>query len=155
VTRRAGLVLAAAVVVLAGGGVVAATTISRAPQSTSHGSVTDQEYAVATAAARTEQAKIRGTFVSATAVEGREGLSRGPSNTGHRCTSERVLTVRLIWLANASFGHGGVPGGPPDGARKALLLTTDATTGVVCLVAAEYSHVQPRPGETFLYGDRS
>jgi hypothetical protein len=138
------------VLLAAGGGDAAAISTSGAGLVPRYGSLTPREYAVG--AARTEQATVHGTFVSATAIEGREGLGRGPSNTGHNCTSGRVLTVRLIWLADAGFVHGGVPGAPPDGPRKALLLTTDATTGVVCLVGAQYSRVQPRPGETFLYG---
>jgi hypothetical protein len=150
--RTAAVTATIVVILAAGGGDAAAISTSRTDLVTRYGSLTPREYAVATGAARTEQATVHGTFVSATAIEGREGLGRGPSNTGHNCTSGRVLTVRLIWLADAGFSHGGVPGAPPDGPRKALLLTTDATTGVVCLIGAQYSRVQPRPGETFLYG---
>ncbi|WP_151084345.1 hypothetical protein [Nocardioides cynanchi] len=55
-------------------------------------------------------------------------------------------------MAGASFMHGGVPGGPPDGPRQALIVTADPATGRPCLIGASYSHVRPRPGEVLLYG---
>jgi hypothetical protein len=64
------------------------------------------------------------------------------------------VEVRLVWKDDASFSHGGVPGGPPDGPRQALIVTADAVTGVPCLVGASYRDVKPRPGELYLYGPR-
>jgi hypothetical protein len=157
VTRRAVLALVAAVTVLS----VAAAgwlTWGRTPADTStptHPGLSDQEYAAALKAAHQVQATVTGTFVSATAWAG-NGRVRD-SNTGHTCTSGRVVHVRLIWMAGASFTHGGTAGeGPsPDGPRQALIVTADAATGQPCLIGASYSHVQPGPDETFLYGPRA
>jgi hypothetical protein len=154
VTRRAVLALVAAVAVV---GLAAASWLGwgRSPAvapAPAHAGLSGQEYAAALKTAHQVQATVTGTFVSATAWAG-PGQVRD-SNTGHTCTSGRVVHVRLIWMAGASFMHGGTVGAPRDGPRQALIVTADAATGQPCLIGASYSHVQPRPGETFLYGPR-
>ena len=149
-SRRAGRALAAVVAVL---GITAAGGLAWGRGSpASHEGLSDQEYAAALKAAHQVQATVTGTFVSATAWAG-PGRVRD-SNTGRTCTSGRVVHVRLIWMAGASFTHGGAVGAPRDGPRQALIVTADAATAQPCLIGASYSHVQPRPGETFLYGPR-
>lgn len=147
-TRRAWVGIAV-VALLATGGLAGWSAFGR-DHATAHAGLSDQEYAAAMKAAHQVQATVTGTFVSATATAG-PGRVR-ESNTGHICTSGHVVRVRLIWMAGASFTHGGVVGAPPDGPRQALIVTADPVTGQPCLIGASYSHVQPRPGETFLYG---
>ncbi len=113
---------------------------------------TDPERAAAWKAAHTVQETVHGTFLVATYRP--DAGERGPSNTGHPCPHGATVEVRLVWKAGASFAHGGVPGGPTDGPRQALIVTADAVTGVPCLIGASYRDVKPRPGEIYLYGPR-
>lgn len=117
-----------------------------------HRSASDPEHDAALEAAHQVQKTVTGTFLVATYRP--DAGQRGQSNTGHRCTRGHTVLVRLVWKDDASFDHGGVPGAPPDGPRKALIVTADATTGTPCLIGASYSHVRPRPGEIYLYGPR-
>jgi hypothetical protein len=152
VSRRAALALGILVVVgLAADAWVALGRDTTAAPDAAHPRLTELEYTAAMKAAHQVQGTVKGTFVSATATAGPGRVRQ--SNTGHPCTSGRVVRVRLIWMAGASFMHGGFAGpGPPDGPRQALSVTADAATGQPCLIGASYSHVAPRPGETFLYG---
>jgi heat shock protein HslJ len=104
-----------------------------------HGSLSASEYALAVATAKQVQSTVTGTFVGATAV-----ATQGPE----RCS----MHIRLVWKADANFSHGGVPGLPPDGPRKALLLTVDPQTGDVCGTSAKYRDVGAAADETLLYG---
>lgn len=110
------------------------------------------EQRAALKAAHEVQATVHGTFLVATYRP--DAGERGPSNTGHACTSGATVQVRLLWDDDASFTHGGVPGAPPDGPHKALIITADADTGVPCLIGASYSDDDPQPGEIYLYGPR-
>jgi hypothetical protein len=149
VTRRARVAIAVITLLAVAG--LAGWAASGRDHATAHGRLSAQEYAAAITAAHQVQATVTGTFVSATAWAG-HGRVRD-SNTGHTCTSGHVVHVRLIWMAGASFTHGGIAGGGPrDGPRQALIVTADAGTGQPCLIGASYSHVAPGPDETFLYG---
>jgi hypothetical protein len=113
----------------------------------------DPVAAVAWEAAHREQQQVTGTFLVATYRPDAGAIAA--SNTGHRCIRGHTLMVRLLWKDDASFTHGGVAGGePPDGPRKALLLTVNLPSGQICLVGASYAHDDPRPGEIYLYGPR-
>jgi PASTA domain len=103
------------------------------------GSLSPSEYTLAVATAKQVQNTVTGTFIGATAF-----AAEGPE----RCP----LHIRLVWRADASFVHGGVPGLPPDGPRKALLISVDPQTGDVCGTSAKYRDVGAAADETLLYG---
>jgi hypothetical protein len=113
------------------------------------GGLASGEWAMAVAVAEDEQSKVTGTFVGATAF-----ATRGtPSDRDSACdTDKRLLNIRLVWEADASFVHGGMAD-RPDGPRKSLLLTVDPATGDVCETGAQYWDVGATPHETLLYGD--
>jgi hypothetical protein len=146
VRRRLALIVTVACAVLLAGGVVAALATWRAA---AHHGGTGTERLAALRAAHQVKATVRGTFLLATYQP--DAGQRGQSNTGHPCPRHTVQ-VRLIWKDDANFTHGGVPGAPPDGPRKALIVTADAATGVPCMIGASYSHVRPGPDEIYLFG---
>jgi hypothetical protein len=146
VRRRLALVVTVACVLLLAGGVVAGLATWHAA---AHHASADPERLAALAAAHQVKLTVHGTFLLATYRP--DAGQRGPSNTGHPCPHHTV-EVRLIWKDDANFTHGGVPGGAPDGPRKALLVTADAASGVPCLIGASYSHVRPGPHEIYLFG---
>jgi hypothetical protein len=135
------------------GVVVALVLVGAGAALARHRDVTvDAERAAALKAAHQVQASVHGTFLVATYRP--DAGEKGPSNTGHPCRSGATVEVRLVWKSGASFTHGGVPGGRPDGPRQALIVTADAVNGVPCLIGASYRDVRPRPGEIYLYGPR-
>lgn len=129
-------------------GSVPAPEASQSPQGQA-GQLTSADRALATRIARDQQRKVTGTFIGATGF-----TSTGtPFDPDGRCDNGRpYLNVRLVWKADASFTHGGVPGGPPAGPRKALVITASPGTGTVCETGAMYRNVGARTGETLLYG---
>ena len=114
------------------------------------GSLTVPERSLATSIAKREQSKVTGTFIGATSF-----VTQGtPFDPGSDCDVDKaVLNIRLVWKADANFSHGGVPGGPPDGPRKDLLMVVDPTTGHICETAAGYRNVGAAADETLLYGE--
>jgi hypothetical protein len=56
---------------------------------------------------------VIGTFIDATAF------------ASH--VDRRFVNIRLVWMADANFLHSHPPDSPPDGPRKELLITVDAT----------------------------
>lgn len=94
---------------------------------------------------------MKGTFVGA--VASREVLTRD-AQTGTRCRARHVLTVRVVWKADANFVHGGVPGAPPDGPLKGALIYVDPSTKHICAQGATYRSLGARPDERLLYGSR-
>jgi hypothetical protein len=113
------------------------------------GSLPRDERALATRIAKHQQAKVTGTFVGATAF----ATYGTPFDRGSTCdVDQRFVNVRLVWEADADFTHGGTPNGPPDGPRKAVLITVDPATGRVCETGARYREVGAADGETLLYG---
>lgn len=145
--RRALAAVTFGLVLLLGVGAWAARAHHGSPEPPS-----DPDAALAWDAAHREQQKITGTFLVATYRP--DAGTIAASNTGHRCTRGHTLMVRLLWKDDASFTHGGDPGGPPDGPHQALLLTVNVPSGDICLVGASYAHDDPQPGEIYLYGPR-
>ena len=138
--------LSAAVVVLVAG--------CGAHRSVAHdgASTSDPERAAALKAARTAQATVPCKLLVATYKP--NAGERGQSNTGHSC-SGRTVQVRLLWNG-ASFNHGASTGESAKDQHQALVVTADATSGVPCLIGADYGATasDPRPGEIYLYGPR-
>lgn len=62
------------------------------------------------------------------------------------------MNLRLVWKKDANFDHAGTPGGPPDGPRKASLITVVPQTGKICASGARYRGVGAKADETLLYG---
>jgi hypothetical protein len=64
------------------------------------GSLTARERRLATATAKREQAKVKGTFIGATAF-----VTQGtPFDPGSACdVNKRFLNIRLVWKADANF----------------------------------------------------
>ena len=91
-----------------------------------------------------------GTFIGATAF-----VTRGtPFDRGSSCDGdEDFINIRLVWKADANFTHSHLPGGPPDGPRKDLVMTADQRTHDVCETGAGYRNVGAAPDETLLYGE--
>lgn len=114
------------------------------------GSLTPEERSLATAIAKRQQSKVIGTFIGATAF-----VTQGtPFDPDSDCdVDKRFINIRLVWKADANFTHGGVPGGPPDGPRKDLLMTVDQRTHDICEIGAGYRNVGAAAGEALLYGE--
>lgn len=78
------------------------------------------------------------------------------ANTGHRCTSGRLLNIKLIgsFPHTVTTGHPVRPGEqPPDFTVRAVLITADARTGLACLIGVqtgERGQPAPRPNATVL-----
>lgn len=102
-------------------------------------SLTHQELEVATDVARDEADRQRATITSAT-VTVRRAQVRQP-NTGHECTSPRLLRIRLV----GRFPRVVASGPPGGGEVRGLLLIADPASHVVCLVGAQVENVEPRP----------
>jgi hypothetical protein len=94
-----------------------------------------------------ELRQVRGTFLGATAFASEPDVDS-------RCPRGRVVTVRVVWKADAAFTHSSLPGGPPDGPQKAALTSFVPGTGKVCEAGAMYRDVGPAPGETLVAGTR-
>lgn len=128
-----------------------AETTAPSHTSTAHhqGSLTRREQSFATAIARREQVKTKGTFIGATAF-----VTRGtPFDRGSACDlNKHFLNIRLVWKADANFTHSHLPNGVPDGPRKDILMTVDQGTGQTCETGAGYRNVGADAGETLLYG---
>ena len=90
-------------------------------------SLSAYERSVAVRTAKEVQAGVKGTFIGATAIASNGRVPGWDSQ--HACGDGRLVRIRLVWKADANFVHSGVPGGPPDGPRKALLVTIDPVTG--------------------------
>jgi hypothetical protein len=121
------------------------------PAANDGANTTDPMRATALKAARQLQATVHGQFLVAT-YRPNFGL-RSSTNTGHPCVG-RTLQVRLLWNG-ANFTHGASTGERGDDRHQALVATVIASSGVPCLVGADYgSGSDPRPGEIYLYGPR-
>jgi hypothetical protein len=93
---------------------------------------------------------VIGTFIGATAF-----VSDGtPFDPGSACdVDRRFVNIRLVWMADANFVHSHPPDSPPDGPRKDLLITVDATSARICAIGAGYRNVGAASSETLLYGE--
>lgn len=114
--------------------------------------LTDAEIALAADAARQEIAAEDATVTSASATA-RSGTVE-TSNTGSRCTSGRILDVRLIgtFPRIVTLGHPteGSSGADEDFTVRAVLLTVDASSGQTCLIGVRTGDVSPEAGATVL-----
>jgi hypothetical protein len=118
------------------------------------GDLTRQQYDEAVDLALHEVENQDARITSATAVVKPNAAKHAPSNTGHRCTGERVLKVRLI----GTFPHtdvGGPPGGDPNGGRVTEMdIKADPATGDACLIGVRTSPTPaPEPEGTVLQLD--
>jgi hypothetical protein len=107
-------------------------------------------------------ADIRGVSVSsATAVERSGRVEVKDSNTGHPCTSGHELEIKLVgkFPHEVTSGHPVQPGSPtPDFRVRAIILTADAESGLVCLNSVqdgEDGEPQPLTGGTRLSVNQS
>lgn len=119
-------------------------------------SPSNQELARATAIAndkiQAEDANIR----MATAT-----IDTGPvsdSNTGHRCSSNRVLRIQLIGefpnIVTTGGVHAGSPADPDQTADvTAMWLIADADSGPACNISVETGHPTVQPGGIELHVD--
>ena len=124
-------------------------TTSHPTDAAATGNLTADEFTRAVEASKEVQSTVKGTFVGAVAkaVDGPDlDLDQG-------CADERLIRVRLVWMADANFMHSGI-GGPPDGPRKANLVSISAATGKVCAQGAAYRNVGALADEVLLYGSR-
>lgn len=104
---------------------------------TRHGSLSAHEFAVATRIARSEADREAKTITSATATAA-EGTLRD-SNTGHPCTSGRLLQIKLLGTFNTDTA--GVPGG--SGPVTELDITADPDSGRACLISVRTDTILP------------
>jgi hypothetical protein len=111
--------------------------------------LTARERSLATTLAVRQERKVTGTFIGATAF----ATQGTPFDQGSACDlDKRFINIRLVWKSDANFVHADTPYSPPDGPRKALVLTVDPTNGHVCETGASYQNVGADESETFLYG---
>ena len=129
---------------------------SKDSTSISSASLSNQEAFAAVAVARREVVKAGASAYSVTATPG-PGVIKS-TNTGHPCTSGRVLTIKLIgkFPHTVTTGHPVRPGQPPpDFTVRAEIIKADARTGVVCLIGvqtAENGEPEPLPNGRPLCG---
>ena len=117
---------------------------------TSTGSLTRQQYDVAVNVALHEVDNQDARITSATALLKRNAGKNAPSNTGHRCTGNQVLKVRLI----GTFPHVGT--GAPSGPVTEMDIKADPATGEACLIGVGTSPTPaPEPGATVLQFDEA
>ncbi len=115
------------------------------------GGLTRAEYDAAVNLARHEVEAQDATVTSATAVVKHNAGPNAPSNTGHPCTGDRVLKVRLI----GDFPHivtgDGPPGGDPNGGTVTHVDIKAELDGTACLIGVG-TDPQPtaEPGATAL-----
>lgn len=124
------------------------------PRQDQRPSLSQDEAAKAVAVARQVIADQGASVSSTTALARSERIKA--SNTGHSCTSGRVLKIKLI----GTFPHTGTTGHPvqagdpaPDFTVRAMIVTVDAQTGHACLLGvqtAENGDVKPLPDGTTL-----
>lgn len=119
-------------------------------QAANHGDLSVDEFSRAVEASEQVQSTVKGTFIGAVA----KAVDGPDSDLDQGCAEERLIRVRLVWLADANFSHGGTPGGPPDGPRKANIVSISAATGEPCSQSAAYRDVGASADEVLLYGTR-
>jgi hypothetical protein len=93
------------------------------------------------------------TVTSATATA--EAGKVSDTNTGYRCSSGRLLNIKLIgsFPHIVTTGHAvdlRSPGPPAAFTVHAVLLTADAASGHTCLIGVQTGNVEPDPGATVL-----
>lgn len=117
---------------------------------TEHVALSPAEYKIAKNIALREAERTARSVTSATAT--RSAGTVLDSNTGHECTSGTVLHIKLI--GDFNIVHGFAPIGVAKSSNDdvhAELITADADSGQMCLIAVETGEVQPDPGATVLF----
>jgi hypothetical protein len=119
------------------------------------GKLTQQQYETAVNVARHEVENQDAEVTSATAILKRNAGKNAPSNTGQKCTSDRVFRIRLIGTFPHTDTSGGPPGGDPNGGKVTEMdIKADAVTGDACLIGVGTSkHPKPEAGATVLQLD--
>lgn len=116
--------------------------------------VSASELAKAVALAREEIHSQRATISSATVTASSGKML--DANTGHPCTSGRLLNIKLIgsFPHTVTTGHDVRPGeSSPDFTVRAVLITADARSGLACLIGVqtgERGQPEPEPNATVL-----
>jgi hypothetical protein len=121
---------------------------------TDTGKLTRQQYDAAVNVARHEVETQDARVTSATAVLKHNAGRHAPSNTGHRCTGDQVLKIRLI----GTFPHTVTTGTPGGGSTTVteMDIKADPGTGVACLIGVGTSkHPEPEQGATELQLDET
>jgi hypothetical protein len=116
------------------------------------GGLTQQQYAAAVNVARHEIENQDAKVTSATVVVKHNAGTNAPSNTGHKCTGDQVLRVRLI----GTFPHATVGGRPGmnTGPVTEMDIKADPDSGDACLIGVGTSpHPAPVTGATVLQLD--
>jgi len=116
------------------------------------GGLTRQQYDAAVNVALHEVDNQDARITSATAVLKRNAGKKAPSNTGHRCTGDQVLKIRLIGTFPHTDTSGGPPGGDPNGGRVTEMdIKADPASGDACLISVSTTtNPAPEPGGTVL-----
>lgn len=131
-----------------------ATSESTSPGPGQRMSLNQDEVAKAEAVAG-QVIEDQGASVSSASAIARSGKV-DDSNTGHPCTSGRVLQIKLIgrFPHTVTTGHPVPAGSPaPDFTVRAMIITADAQSGRACLIGVqtgENGEVKPLPGATIL-----
>ena len=113
------------------------------------GTLTQAQYDAAVNVARHEVEAQDAEVTIATAVLKHNAGQHAPSNTGHRCTGDDVLKIRLI----GTFPHTVTTGTPGGGSTTVteMDIKADPETGLACLIGVGTSeHPVPQPGATVL-----
>ena len=154
--RSRALIVVAALAVVLGVALSGCHSADHKP-ATSTGSLTRQQYDAAVNVALHEVDNQDARITSATAVLKRNAGKNAPSNTGHRCTGDQVLKVRLIGTFPHTVTSGGPPGGDPNGGRVTQMdIKADPATGEACLIGVGTSPTPaPEPGATVLQLDEA
>jgi hypothetical protein len=71
------------------------------------------------------------------------------SNTGHPCTSETLLHIKLIGDFH-TIAHGGSPGQPYK-STSAVLITADPESEQACLIGVSTGEQAPETGSVVLF----
>ena len=125
----------------------AAVTTQHHTRPKSHSSLTADEVAKARALAQ-KVITSQGATVSSATARVRPG-SVAASNTGHRCSSGRLLELKLIgkFPHTGTTGHDTLPSDPvPDFTVGAVIITADARSGRACLIGVQTGEKgAPRP----------
>jgi hypothetical protein len=106
----------------------------------SHSPLTHDEVAKARALAQ-KMITSRGASVSSATARVRPGrVAASNTNTRYRCSSGRLLQVKLIgkFPHTVTTGHDTLPGDPvPDFRVRAVIITADARSGRACLIGVQ------------------
>jgi hypothetical protein len=116
------------------------------------GDLTRQQYDAAVNTARHEIENQDAKVTSATAVLKHNAGKNAPTNTGHRCTGDQVLRIRLI----GTFPHTVTTGTPGGGSTTVteMDIKADPGTGEACLIGVGTAkHPRPEKGATVLQLD--